>query len=68
MTSIEQVARMAIAVYADYCARGVRPDIARENAAKEVAECTEGLVLIQSPTKNVGSCESHQTLKPNPSS
>ena len=53
MRSIEQIARFTIAVYDDYCARGLSPDTAREKAISEVFECTEGLMLIDTRDKKV---------------
>ena len=46
MRSIENILRLTIAVYDDYCHRGLGHDIAREKAISEVVECTERLVLI----------------------
>lgn len=53
MKSIDQIARLAITIYADYCSRGVSPEEAREKATREVVECTEGLTLIQSAQKQM---------------
>jgi hypothetical protein len=47
MKSIEQVSGFAITLYSDYCNRGLSPDIAREQAMKEVLECNEGVLLVQ---------------------
>ena len=47
MKSIEQLTRFAIAVYADYCNRGINPEIAREKAVKEVVECNAGVSLVR---------------------
>ena len=46
MRSIEQVTRLAIAVYMDYCNRGLNPEVAREKAVTEVIECTSGVSLV----------------------
>jgi hypothetical protein len=46
MRTLEQVTRLAIAVYADYCNCGLSPDAAREKAVTEVIECNAGVVLV----------------------
>ena len=46
MRSVEQIARLTIAVYTDYCNRGSSPDVAREKAVTEVVECNVGVDLV----------------------
>lgn len=53
MRSIEQVARFAIAVYSEYCNRGISTDIAREKAVTEVIECTAGVALVNTSNDEV---------------
>lgn len=47
MKSIAQVARLTIAIYADYCSRGLSPEVAQEKAVAEVVECSVGVSLVQ---------------------
>ena len=45
MRSIEQIAGLAITIYADYCRRGISPELAREKAIREVSECTDSIEI-----------------------
>ncbi len=47
MNTIEQIALHAVAVYAEYIAKGFGPEDARRRAVREVLECCEDVTLVK---------------------